>query len=141
MALESEMNGVAPKLIRSTLHRKFVDLNRDKEEATFNEPIPLQVYAEYHGAIEDAVASSPLPAMLLDIHGYSDTTGNPPVTWVMLGKLLHPSTSKFLQVYAEYHGAISEAVASSPLPAMLLDIHGYSDTTGNPPVTWVMFGK
>ena len=86
VALESEMNGVAPKLIRSTLHRKFADLNREIEEATFNESIPLQVYTEYHGAISEAVASSPLPAILLDIHGYSDTTGNPPVTWVMLGK-------------------------------------------------------
>ena len=76
--------GEAPKIIINELHKKYLDPNLEQEPATFGEPIPTQAYIEYHAAIKAAVDSSPAPALLLAIGGYSDTSTNP-VDWTMLG--------------------------------------------------------
>ena len=86
--LTTELNDVAPKIVLNKLHRRFLDPNRESEEATFNEPIPLQAYNEYHAAVSEAILNMPMPALHLDIHGYSDGSVDP-VNWVMFGKLLY----------------------------------------------------
>ena len=81
-ALANEMNGEVPKMVLNKLHRKFLDPSLEEKEATFNEPIPLQAYKEYHDAISEAISSSLEPAFLLDIHSHGYTS----VNWTMLGK-------------------------------------------------------
>ena len=87
-ALAAQLDNVVPKTVLNKLHRKFVDVNRDIEEAAFGQPIPEQVHAEYHGALEEAIATITTgPGFILDVHGYNDLSENP-VTWIMWGKNL-----------------------------------------------------
>ena len=84
-ALAAEFSGVVPKTVLNKLHRKYVDVNREKNEATFNEPIPIEVYDEYHASLAEAIATISDPALLIDVHGYHDQSDDP-VTWTMFGR-------------------------------------------------------
>ena len=82
-ALAAEL-GEAPKIVTNELHKKYLDPNMEQAPATFGEPIPTQAYIEYHASIRAAIASSPAPALLLAVGGYSDTSTSP-VDWTMFG--------------------------------------------------------
>ena len=90
-ALAVQMDNVVPKTVLNKLRRANVDVNREINEAAFGLDIPQQVHAEYHGAVEEAIASigvSGRPGFILDIHGYNDLSDpvEDRVTWIMWGK-------------------------------------------------------
>ena len=66
-----------PKIIINNVHRKKVDANRERGEATFSEEVPEIVYDLYHTNISAGISMfGGEPGIIFDIHGYSDGNEN-----------------------------------------------------------------
>ena len=74
-----------PKIVINNVHRKKLDANRERDEATFGEEIPGMVYDLYHSNISVGVSMfGGEPGIIFDIHGYSNENER---DWTMLGKM------------------------------------------------------
>ena len=63
------LTGKAPHLIINNLHRSKMDPNREKEQATFGDPIAGKAWEDFQRYIENARKAIGGPGVLFDIHG------------------------------------------------------------------------
>lgn len=73
-ALEKQ-TGERPFVVAARLHRSKVDLNREAEDAAPSQGLGIEVWREYHAALERATKSARKladgAALLVDIHGHA----------------------------------------------------------------------
>ncbi|CAH1799620.1 unnamed protein product [Owenia fusiformis] len=77
----SRISGLRPHVILNHLHRRKLDANRDREEATFDEPDAVTAWDEFHAFIDRAKASVGT-GLFIDVHGHGH-----PEPWIELGYL------------------------------------------------------
>jgi len=81
--------GKKPSFIKSELHRKRLDPNREVKEAAQGNAVAIEVYNAFHDSIEHAIKNfDGKPGFLLDFHGYFDKNNRQNNT--MLGYLIKP---------------------------------------------------
>jgi len=81
--------GKKPSFIKSELHRKRLDPNREVKEAAQGNAVAIEVYNAFHDSIEHAIKNfDGKPGFLLDFHGYYDKNNRQNNT--MLGYLIKP---------------------------------------------------
>ena len=81
-----QMSGKRPHVVINHLHRRKMDANRNKEEATLNFPEMVEAWMDYHNFIQNAISGMNGQGLFLDMHGQQHSHG-----WVELGYLI-PST-------------------------------------------------
>jgi len=80
--------GKKPSFIRSKLHRKRLDPNREIEAAAQGNAAAIKVYNAYHDSIKHAIENfDGKPGFLLDFHGYKDEFSQ---NNTLLGYLIRP---------------------------------------------------
>jgi len=80
--------GKKPSFIKSELHRKRLDPNREVKEAAQGNAVAIEVYNAFHDSIEHAIKNfDGKPGFLLDFHGYYDKNSQ---NNTMLGYLIRP---------------------------------------------------
>ena len=63
--------GVRPHYTRNNLHRSRTDPNREIYESTFDYPLIMNTYLEYHTLIDKACREIQGPSVFIEIHGHS----------------------------------------------------------------------
>jgi len=82
------MTGLKPSFVKSELHRRRLDPNREIEEAAQGNEVAIEAYNAFHGSIEHAIQNfDGKPGFLLDFHGYSDKKSQ---NSTLLGYLIRP---------------------------------------------------
>jgi len=80
--------GKKPSFIKSELHRKRLDPNREVKEAAQGNAVAIEAYNAFHDSIEHAIKNfDGKPGFLLDFHGYYDKNSQ---NNTMLGYLIRP---------------------------------------------------
>jgi len=80
--------GKKPSFIKSELHRKRLDPNREVKEAAQGNATAIEVYNAFHDSIKHAIKNfDGKPGFLLDFHGYGDKVRQQNST--MLGYLIN----------------------------------------------------
>ncbi|CAD5125003.1 DgyrCDS13243 [Dimorphilus gyrociliatus] len=110
-----ELTGLYPHMIISELRRVKMDPNREINEATFGDPIAIQVYNDFHGFIDQAKNSFSEHGLLIDMHGQTH-----PEQWIELGYLiskhklvnniLDPSTSSIKSLNSRFNNISFESL-------------------------------
>ena len=67
----TQMTGVRPHYSRNNLHRSRIDTNREVHESTFDYPLMVNAYEEYHALIDKACKEIQGPGVFIEIHGHS----------------------------------------------------------------------
>lgn len=111
-AIEQEFTAkhdVQPYVIAALISRRKIDLNRDLNPATCNNPVMMETWKEYHENVENAIAEAVEEfglAIFIDLHGHGHANQR-----LELGYLL--TSSELMQSYNDAEAADSLAVKSS----------------------------
>jgi len=82
------ITGLKPSFVKSELHRRRLDPNREIEEAAQGNAVAIEAYNAFHGSIEHAIKNfDGKPGFLLDFHGYYDRKSQ---NSTLLGYLIRP---------------------------------------------------
>ena len=83
VAFLTEFSGIRPHYTRNHLHRSRIDTNREIHQSTFDYPLMVNAYQEYHGLINKACKTIQGPGVFIEIHGHSAQSYKTP--YILLG--------------------------------------------------------
>ena len=99
-----QKTGLYPHVILNRLARAKLDPNRPEDKGTFDVPVAVAAWHQYHSYIRQAKAAIGGPGLLVDIHGHGHKTPIAELGYLVTGPML--DSNDFNPEYSSVHSLV-----------------------------------